>query len=590
MNEQEETAGAAARQAPAGSLRERLGYEPRELRFGTSGRRGDVVDLTQLEVYLNALAELEFLRTLPREEGGVMAGDPFYFAYDLRPSSSRLVAEQGGRGEIAQAVERAIRDADLVPVNLGGIPTPALMHYATAQGKGSIMVTGSHIPFERNGYKTNTAVGELLKHHEEPIARQVLRVRARLYGQPYAESAFDERGMLKGGTRPLPPESDLARRGYLERWTDFFSGGRLAGRKVLVYQHSAVGRDLLVEVLEGLGARVHAAGRSDTFVPIDTENVDRDVLATIQGLVDEAAREHGGFDAVVSTDGDSDRPLILGLEPAAGGEQRVRFFGGDLVGMLVAEYLEADAVVVPISCNDGIDRGVLRARLEPRTRIGSPHVVAGMQQACRKGRKRVVGWEANGGFLTGSDVERGGRRLSALPTRDAFLPILSVLAMAAERDRPVTSLFAALPPRFSKAALLKRVPRAVSEKILERYSATDPSLVEVEFDDDHVRGVDVGGQEVTLAADLSREVGSIRHGLEEAFRELRAGPIQRLNWIDGVRIGFASGEVAHVRPSGNADELRIYAVADSQERADAIARQGVAEPDGLLRRLERAVS
>ena len=47
------------------SLRSRLNYEPQMLGFGTSGRRGKVVDLTQLEVYLNALAELEYLQSLP---------------------------------------------------------------------------------------------------------------------------------------------------------------------------------------------------------------------------------------------------------------------------------------------------------------------------------------------------------------------------------------------------------------------------------------------------------------------------------------------------------------------------------------------
>jgi len=38
---------------------------------------------------------------------------------------------------------------------------------------------------------------------------------------------------------------------------------------------------------------------------------------------------------------------------------------------------------------------------------------------------------------------------------------------------------------------------------------------------------------------------------------------------DGVRVLFDNGDVAHVRPSGNADELRIYTVADTQARADA---------------------
>ena len=51
-----------------------------------------------------------------------------------------------------------------------------------------------------------------------------------------------------------------------------------------------------------------------------------------------------------------------------------------------------------------------------------------------------------------------------------------------------------------------------------------------------------------------------------------------------------NGDVAHVRPSGNADDLRIYAVADTQVRADAIAAIGVAEPPGILRRLQKAVA
>ena len=48
---------------------------------------------------------------------------------------------------------------------------------------------------------------------------------------------------------------------------------------------------------------------------------------------------------------------------------------------------------------------------------------------------------------------------------------------------------------------------------------------------------------------------------------------------------FSNGDVVHFRPSGNADEFRIYAVADSQHRADEIVAMGVAEPDGLLRQL-----
>jgi mannose-6-phosphate isomerase class I len=82
----------------------------------------------------------------------------------------------------------------------------------------------------------------------------------------------------------------------------------------------------------------------------------------------------------------------------------------------------------------------------------------------------------------------------------------------------------------------------------------------------------------------------VRHALAEFFTPAQGfAEITRLNYTDGVRIYFANGDVAHVRPSGNADELRIYAVADTQARADEIASLGIAEPDGILRQLERAI-
>jgi phosphomannomutase len=508
------------------TLRSRLAYEPRELKFGTSGRRGEIIDLTPLEIYINVTAELEFLQSLPREQGGIARGEEFYFASDLRPSSP----------QIARAAVQAIIDSGFQPVNLGTIPTPALTYYALSHKRGSVMITGSHIPFDRNGYKVNTSVGELLKEHEEPVNARVSEVRERLYCQPFEDSLFDESGRLKTSREP-PPETDAGRQAYIERYTSFFDPA-LAGIRLLVYQHSAVGRDMLVEVLQRLGAEVSAAGRSDTFVPIDTENIDSAQLAAIQRLVDESG---SCFDSVISMDGDSDRPLILDASTG-----KVRFFGGDLVGMIVADYLGADAVVVPISCNDAIDRGTLARVLEPKTRIGSPYVIAGMNAARNKGRRTICGWEANGGFLTGSDIERNGRTLTALPTRDAMLPILAVLFAAREKHLSLAGLFDQLPKRYSKAALLKNFPRARALEIIERFAAV---------------------------ADL---------------QPFFAAQIRNIDRTDGLRITFANGEVAHLRPSGNADEFRFYAVADTQQRADEIAAIGVAEPGGILRSMEHS--
>src|SRR5271165_1436737 len=472
------------------SLESHLRYQPCELKFGTSGRRGEVTHLTQLEVYINALAELTYLQRLPPAQGGIVRGQEFFFACDLRPSSASYVAEQGGRGEIAQAIERAIRDADMKPVYLGRIPTPALTLFAISRQRGSMMITGSHIPFDRNGYKANTSQGELLKEHEEPVGQVVKQIRNSLYSQPFAASLFDEQGLFKTGHADLPPETPTAKEEYIQRYMTFFHGCSLQGKRLLVYQHSAVGRYLLVEILRGLGAEVIAAGRSDTFVPIDTENIDESQLAVIQALVDEAASNNCPLDAVVSVDGDSDRPLILGVDAAT---RKVKFFGGDLAGMVTAEYLGADAVVVPISCNDGIDRGRLASVTEPKTRIGSPYVIAGMEAARSKGRKVICGWEANGGFLTGSDIERNGRVLKALPTRDALLPILCTLFSAQECGLSLIERFAQLPGRFSRASLLKDFPRPVSLKIVERFSPADPRVCDVFFEAGDTRVLNAEG-------------------------------------------------------------------------------------------------
>jgi phosphomannomutase len=572
----------------ANTLRSYLTYEPHELQFGTSGRRGEVADLTQLEIYINAFAELQYLQAMPVSDGGIVRGDDFYFAHDLRPSSTQYVGEEQGYGEICQAIECAIRDAGMRPVNLGGIPTPALACYALTRSKGSIMVTGSHIPFNQNGYKLNTSAGELLKEHEGPINRAVQRVREQTYSQPFAVSRFNQRGLFRSGHRDLPDESSDARSEYVDRYLSFFGDSSLSGKRILVYQHSAVGRDLLVEILERLGADAIPTGRSESFISIDTENIDQAQLTTIQALADEAGAAHGPIDAVVSTDGDSDRPLILGVNRATGD---VRFFGGDLVGMVVAEYLGADAVVVPISCNDAIDRGNLAQIVQPKTRIGSPYVIAGMKTARNRGGKSVCGWEANGGFLTGSDISRNGRILKALPTRDAILPILGVLFAAAAQRLSLIELFAGLPKRFSRAALLKRIPRPTGLKLVRRFSPDDPGIREAIFAQDQTILLDGDNRKLAAGESHEKQAEEIRGQLQHFFTpELGFGTITRLNYTDGVRISFSNGDIAHFRPSGNADELRIYGVADTQERADAIAEVGASEPGGILRLMEAAIA
>jgi phosphomannomutase len=568
-------------------LRSHLAYEPRDLKFGTSGRRGLVADLTQLEVYINALAELEYLQSLPLVEGGIEKGDEVFFAYDLRPSSITYVPEEKGRGEIAQAIEQAIRDVGMKPLNMGAIPTPALACYALSQQRGSIMITGSHIPFDRNGYKTNTSMGELLKKHEQPIQKFVEHVRSRVYDELFEKSLFDENGRFKKGHAELSPENSTAKDFYISRYTQFFQGESLNGMRVLVYQHSSVGRDLVVDILRKFGAEVIPVGRSDSFVPIDTENIDASQLATLQVLTSKATAKVGMVHALLSVDGDSDRPLILAVDFAT---SKLRFFSGDLLGIVVAEYLGADAVVVPISCNDAIDRSDLSEVLEPKTKIGSPFVIEGMNAAMERGKRKVCGWEANGGFLIGSEILRNGKTLDALPTRDAVLPLLCALFSAHEKELSLGELFARLPRRSSRAALLKQFPREVAIRLVNRFSLEEPQINEVIFRGSSVELLDANKQPLDMSDDRETNAISIRAKLAVYFNASNGfDEIIRLNYTDGVRITFRNNDVAHLRPSGNADELRIYVVADNEKRAEEMAALAIAEPQGILRSMEKAV-
>jgi phosphomannomutase len=450
------------------------------------------------------------------------------------------------------------------------------------------MVTGSHIPFERNGIKFNRRSGEVLKEDEPGILKAVGRVRQKEYEKSVEDSLFDDQGMFKPGNRgPLPPINEDAERAYLRRYTDFFPPRALEGKRVVFFQHSAVGRYLLADLLRELGAEVYTMGRSDEFIAIDTEYINDERLRTMQRMVDEVKHKHGPVDALVSTDGDSDRPLLLGVGP----QGEARFFGGDLLGIIVADYLKADSVSVPISANDAVDLQLTRRGVKPvKTQIGSPYVIKSMQEAATKGKARiVVGWEANGGFLTGSFIERNGRTLEPLPTRDAALPLLSCLHAAVEQNCTVVNLFSQLPPRFSKAGLIDRFPREVGLSLVQRFSPEDERVQEVKYDGDGVTLTYRDGPSSPASTNAADKLRRIRDELLAYFKkELGFDDIVGINVIDGVRIYFANGDVAHIRPSGNAPQLRIYAVADTRSRAEDIVKLAVEEPGGLLRQIEAA--
>ena len=466
------------------------------VKFGTSGARGLATDMTDAVCYAYTAAFIQYL-----EESGQLKGSgAIAFGGDLRPSTDRIMT----------AVARAIADRGYTPQNCGKLPSPALACYGITKRIPTAMVTGSHIPDDRNGIKYTKKEGEILKSDEAGMKNQ---------GVVLPEGLFNQDGMFSVNPE-IPGPSSTAIDLYVNRYLDFFPGNCLKGKKIGVYQHSSIGRDLMVKILSGLGAEVVKLGFSDSFIPVDTEAIrPEDADAAMKW-----AAEHN-FDSIVSTDGDADRPLIS--------DENGKWLRGDVAGILCASYLGADSIVTPVSCNSAVEKcGLFKTVL--RTRIGSPFVIEGMQETRAGGAERVVGYEANGGFLTASDIEMNGKILTALPTRDAVIMHIAIILLSIQKKKSISELLSDLPRRFTSSNRLKDFPTEKSR--------------------DKIAGFCSGNSEKD------------RQALEESFGR-HFGKVASIDTTDGLRITFENSEVVHLRPSGNAPEFRCYNEADTEERA-----------------------
>lgn len=468
------------------------------VKFGTSGARGLVADMTDLVCYAYTAAFLQYLV----KTGELVPGTCVAVGGDLRSSTDRIM----------RAVCQAVLDRGYDALNCGKVPSPALAHYGFTKHIPSIMVTGSHIPDDRNGIKFAKGGGEILKSDESGIRSEVVDV----------PNIFDNGGFLPPDIGMPEPVSDAAAL-YVDRYVNFFGKTRLRRKKIGIYQHSAVGRDLLEEIYTALGAEVILLGYSDAFLPVDTEAIRPEDVELARKWADEHF-----FDAIVSTDGDSDRPLVS--------DEAGNWLRGDVAGILSAQYLEADAVVTPVSSNSAVEKcGLFKSVI--RTRIGSPYVIEGMTKAAAEGFSRVVGYEANGGFLTASEIESRDGILRSLPTRDAVIVQLAVLLLADEKGMTVGELIATLPERFTRSDRLKDFPPEIGKARIEGL----------------VKG------------DSDNPVENMERQLSGIF-----GKISGYDTTDGLRITLATDDVIHFRPSGNAPELRCYSEAATVARAEEL--------------------
>jgi phosphomannomutase len=448
--------------------------------FGTSGARGLVTDLTDevCAAYTQA-----FIRVMAKN-GPV---NRIALGMDLRPSSPKMVAACAGAAA-ALGVHAEF---------FGVLPTPALACYAMSQGIPAIMVTGSHIPFDRNGLKFYRPDGEISKDDEHAIS---------------SCSAL----IVASSSHQLPVKSEASEH-YLARYLQFYPLQPLTGKRVGIYLHSSAGRALYPRLFRELGAEVVELEPSDQFVPIDTEAVSAEDR--------EKGRQFAKtwqLDAIFSTDGDGDRPLLA--------DEHGHWLRGDVLCLLTAQLLQVSALAVPVSCNSIIEKSNSFAKVV-RTRIGSPYVIASFADLATE-YPSVAGFEANGGFLLGSDLRRNQFTMTALPTRDAVLPALEVLVAA--RNSSVSTLVVALPSGVTMSDRLQQVDVARCRQLL---------------------------------ANAVSEPQQLLHQLHIATA------MHRIDNTDGWRCYLDDESVVHLRLSGNAPELRVYIEALASPQAEALLQQ-----------------
>ena len=456
-------------------------------KFGTSGLRGLAEELigSVTRDYTRA-----FLRHL-KAKRLLKMGDAVFVGLDFRASSPALHSDVG----------RAIALEGMREIYLGAVPTPALGFEAFAKKSAAIMITGSHIPADRNGIKFYRPDGEITKADEKAIVAGVKKLK------------------IAKPTKVKSQSGNVA--GFVARNRKAFVGKPLKGFRVGVYQHSTVARDMLMELLLAVGAVAVPLARSETFVPVDTEAVSAETLHLLKGWC-----ATGKFDVVVSADGDGDRPLVA--------DERGEVLRGDLLGLITARFLKAQVVVTPITSNSGLDAHLPTGTI--RTKVGSPYVIEAMMKAKKRGARGIVGFEANGGFFTASRFKLGQAVLSPLPTRDCFLPILAVLVSARKSKMPLSAFLASFVLPEARAGRLENFAIEKSSSLVKRLTASPKAA-------------------------------------QEFFASI--GKIAKRDITDGLRLTFASGEMVHLRPSGNAPELRCYVEAANALQADTLLERAL---------------
>jgi phosphomannomutase len=448
--------------------------------FDTGGLRGEAARLTDELCYAYAAA---FASTVASDSARIVVG------HDRRASSPRIAA----------ACAAAFADAGREVVYAGCVPASAVALAARRRGGCGVMVMGATADEACNGIRFFGPDGELGLQDARRIAASEVEVPAERIGA--------ELGAVDGSVA-----DDCVR-----RFVEGFGERALEGLRVGVHDDEPV----LRATLHALGARTAPVARVRSGLPRGIGAISD---AFERAAVDACAR--AAFDAVVGIAADG-RPMLADADG--------RMHVGAAVAAIAAVALGSTTVVAPVTAGGALeDCGLLRRVI----RTGPPphRVLDALRIEATAGA--VLGCDAEGALLLAAELARDGRRLEALPARDALLPLIAVLTKARAARRSVAAVMADAPSRHVARNALPGFDRASVDALIEMLAA----------DPEHAAS--------TLAPE--------------------SGGVAALEPVAGLLVRFRNGDVLHLGVEPRSARLACAAESVTRDRAERLCGESLA--------------
>jgi len=356
--------------------------------FGTSGIRGDAKSLFTKEFCFDI--GRTFVEFLKRKN----SLSPIAIGMDPRESSSRIKSD----------LFLGLKTAGVELFDEGVVPIPSINWLIiNTLIKSAIMVTGSHLAPNLNGVK-------FYAHNEEISYDDQVEIEKIYY------EIKDDKNAINVNINPFM--EDRAK----ELYTNL-----LLNTAVKEYPSWRVAVDcanggqsvVIPKVLKSLGLDIIELNCDieSNFIARDTDTDDKAVIKDLEALVVKEKCDFG-----IAFDGDGDRVVFI--------DEKGQFVQGEYSCSIMANNLEIDSIVTPISSSQVVDR---LGKNVFRTKVGSPYVIAKMKEV-----SAMFGFEPNGGAIFADTMY----------TRDGGSMAIKMLNLFKKYNSKFSEMIATLPKYY----------------------------------------------------------------------------------------------------------------------------------------------